>query len=195
MKKALIGFALGIALSCALVVFAMSDGKPFRSMVVKHGVENGAGIVATEKFVVLFAGVDKDDAGACTATYAGKYGTLPAVWSGYSSGWTGDQTGISSYHTYEPNQGTALLFYFGRLILLEETGQYLRVQNKRFALGDKTVVVSVGADGVCKSLSDVEARKIYDSLDGWYKDPTVSAKRPANHAVERTAGLPAVAHF
>jgi hypothetical protein len=188
MKTAIAGFAVGIVLSILLVVIAMSGGERFRSMVLKYGVENGTGIIATERFVVLFDGVDEGDAGSSMITYAGRHGSLPALWSGYSSGWGAGDKGITSLHTYDPNKGRALLCWFGKLILVEESGRFLRVQNGRFALEDEVIIVSVGEDGLCKSLTDDEARGIYEALDPRYKDGVVSARPPRVQANRSTRG-------
>ena len=186
MKKAIVGFGVGIALSILVVLIAMSGGEEFRTMVMKVGVENGTGIIATELFVVLIDGVREDAGEAGSITYAGRHGALRAPWGhlGGCSGWGGGDKGITSYTTYDPNLGTALLFYFGRLILVEDSGRYLRVHPGRFALGDEIVVVSVGADGLCKSLSNEEARGIYEALDPWYKDGVVSARPSRRQASE-----------
>jgi ABC-type phosphate transport system substrate-binding protein len=190
MKRIILGLAIGIALSTAVALIAMCNGEEFRTTVLKYGVEDGTGIIATEHFVVLFHGVHGDDAGSGSITYAGRHGTLPALWSGYSTGWRAGDKGITSYHTYDPHQGRALLFHFGKLVLIEESGRFLRVQNQRFRLGKGSVVVSVNADGSCKPLTDKEAREIYEALAPWYKDGLVSA-RPlelqANQLVERDA--------
>lgn len=178
MKSILLGIAIGIALSTAVVLIAMCGGEEFRTTVLKYGVENGTGIIATEHFVVLFDEVSEDGAGSDSITYAGRYGSLPALWGGYSTGWGADEKGITSYHTYDPHQGKALLFQFGKLVLIEESGRFLRVQNQRFPLGEGSVVVSVNADGSCKPLTDKEARGIHEELDPWYKDGLISARPP-----------------
>lgn len=71
---------------------------------------------------------------------------------------------------------TALLFYFGRLILVEESGRILRVQDGRFPLGDSFLIVSVDSDGFCKSLTDEEAQEIYASLDPRFTDDNLSVR-------------------
>lgn len=180
MKKIILGLAIGIALSTAVVLIAMCGGEEFRHTVLKYGVEDGTGIIATEHFVVLFDGVSEDCAGSDSITYAGRHGAIPALWFGYSTGSVSDDRGITSYHTYDPHQGIALLFQFGKLILVEESGRFLRVQNQRFPLGEGIVVVSVNADGFCKSLKGEEARRIYEALVPWYKDGLVST-RPITH--------------
>lgn len=190
MKKIVLGVVIGITLSVVGVLLAMCGGEEFRSTVLKYGVEDGTGIVATEHFVVLFDGISEDGAGSDIITYAGRHGALPALWSGYSTGWGAGDKGITSYHTYDPHQGRAILFQFGKLIRVEESGRFLRVQDQRFSLGKETVVVSVNAEGLCKSLTDEEARKIHEALDPWYKDSSVSTrplKMQANKLMERDA--------
>ena len=178
MKRLAVGFFVGIGSSVVIVLIAMSGGEPFQTMVLKARVENETGIIATERFVILFDGVRGTGGGSCMITYAGRHGTLPALWSGYGTGWGAGDKGITAFHTYNPDRGTAVLFYFGRLILVEDSGRYLRVQDRRFPLGDKTVVVAVAADGHCKSISDDQAEEIYDGLDSWYKDRVVSLAPP-----------------
>jgi hypothetical protein len=176
MKKMMAGVSL---LGVLFLTIGCSGlmGEKFRSMTLKHGVKNGKGIMATERFVLLFEGVDqKNGGGSRSITYAGRHGSVPRFWDGYCGGWGGDETGITSYNTYEPRRGTAILYQFGKLILIEDSGRTLRVQNGRFALEEgKIVVVSVGVNGLCKGLSDSEAKKVYEGLNKWYKDGEISA--------------------
>lgn len=176
MNRFVIGLVIGIAVSVAFVLLAMVPEEAFRTMTLKYGVENGTGVVATERFVILFDGVTNGGAGAHMITYAGREGSLPAYWSGYCAGGAGDQTGLTSYHTYDPHMGKALLYYFGRLFFVEDSGRFLRVQDCRIPLGARTVVVSVGADGRCKDISNEEAGRAYRGLDGWFKDDALTLR-------------------
>ena len=130
MKKLVLGYVLGVATAAAVVLACMCGGTPFRSMPIKYGIESGTGIVCTERFVVVYEGMQEDDAGASSFTYAGKDGTLPAFWRGYGLGWSGGANGIDWLTMYEPAFGTATIYFHGKLLRVEDEGQYLRVQNQ-----------------------------------------------------------------
>ena len=178
MKRLIVGYSLGAGTVLLIVIGCMLDGSPFTSMLLKCGIENGRGIVFTERFAVVYEGMKGNDANAANITYAGKHGTLPAFWSGYGQGWSGGSEGIENLHTYEPGSGTATLFFHGKLLRVEEDGQYIRVQDKRLPLGKERVVVIVAEDALCHPLVGPEADALLQSIPVWYKDPEMNA-RPA----------------
>lgn len=176
MKKIILGTIIGIALSMGGILIAMSGGEEFRSTQLKYGLMDGTGIIASDRFIILFDYVPGTyPSGSSMVTISGRHGTLPAPWREYSSGWGGAK-GINSLHTYNPDKGEALLFYFGKLVLIEDSGRILRVQDGRFPLGDSVLVVSVDSTGYCKTLTDEEAQQIYASLDPWFKDESMSTR-------------------
>ena len=102
-----LGYFLGAASVVLLVLYFMSTGTPFRTMAIKYGFEEGTGIVFTDRFVVVYDGMEGNNTGAGRINYAGKDGTLPAFWRGFALGWQGGPTGIETMSTYDPAFGTA----------------------------------------------------------------------------------------
>jgi hypothetical protein len=183
MKKfVLLGYLLGIATAVLVVLACMCDGTPFQSMPMKYGIDSGTGIVCTERFVVVYEGMDGDDAGASCFTYAGKHGTLPAFWRGYGLGWSGGANGIDSLTMYEPAFGTATIYFHGKLLRVEDEGQYLRVQNQLLPLGAERTVAVVDKAGACRQLHGQAADELMESIPAWYLDPELDA-RPATMAL------------
>ena len=177
-KKIVLAYVLGMATVALILIALMSTGTPFRSMIVKHGIENGAGIVSTERFVVIFEGMEGDDAGASSFTYAGRNGVLPAFWRGYGEGSSGDATGITCLRTYEPCGAVATFYFHGKLLRVEDDGRFLRVQNQRLPLGADRIVALVDAEGSCHSLNGEEAEELIQNLPAWYRDQELSPRPP-----------------
>ncbi|MGD0898823.1 MAG: hypothetical protein ABR915_13380 [Thermoguttaceae bacterium] len=178
MKKLVLGYFLGVATAVLVVLACMGTGTPFKSMPMKCGIDAGTGIVFTERFMVVYEGMDGDEAVASGFTYAGTHGTLPAFWRGYGEGWTGGASGIESLRTYEPSRGTATFYFHGKLLRVEEDGRYLRVQDQLLPLGTERIVAVVDKAGSCHQLRGQEADRLVQSIPSWYQDPELNA-RPA----------------
>ena len=176
MKKLVLGYVLGVATAAAVVLACMATGTPFQAMPIKYGIEDGTGIVCTERFVVVYEGMEGDDAGASCFTFAGKHGSIPAFWRGYGLGWTGGANGIESLMMYEPAFGTATIYFHGKLLRVEEEGRFLRVQNQLLPLGPERTVAVVDRAGSCRQLHGEEADTLVANIPAWYKDPELNAR-------------------
>ena len=176
MKKAIIAYVLGAATVGLVVISCMCTGTPFKSMPMKYGIEQGRGIIFTKRFVIVYEDMEGNAAGGGGFTWAGKHGTIPAFWIGYGCGWYGGPAGIESLHTYEPGFGTATLFFHGKVLRVEEDGEFLRVQNQRFRLGDTRIVAVVGTDGLCHRVQGADADALLKGIPSWYKDPDPTAR-------------------
>jgi hypothetical protein len=178
MKKLVLAYVLGMATVVLTAIALMWPGTPFQSMLLKHGIENGAGIVSTERFVVVYEGLNGDDAGAFSFTYAGRNGILPALWRGYGEGWSGGLSGITCFRTYDPDSGDATLCLHGKLLRVEDGGRFLRVQNQRLPLGAEKIVALVDEEGSCRQLSSPEAEHLIQNLPAWYRDSKLNPRPP-----------------
>jgi hypothetical protein len=178
MKRFFLGFAACAVVVVLLVLYMMLEGTPFRSMLIKTGIENGRGIIYTERFVVVYEGMAGDDANATNMTYAGRHGEIPAFWRGYQTGWSGGATGIDTLQTYDPGLATATVVFHGKIVRVEEDGTFLRTQLLRLPLGPSQVVVLVNKDGDARELRGAEAQALLQTLQPWYRDPQPGTRPP-----------------
>lgn len=183
---ALSALAAAIAAGTAVivvVVLLMCDGERFESVLLKYGYHGEDAVLYTEKFVVVYDGAapaggePTSGGGATYVTWKGRWGSLPSPVAGRCLGFGTSDNRITEFHAYEPS-GMGILYVFDRLILIEESGRFIRLGAARFPLGEGQVVLRVSRAGVARLLPEGEARQVVAALDPWFSDGEMSAQMP-----------------
>lgn len=164
MKRFIIGVAVGAFAVTATIIALMFTGSPFRAVPCTYGPYGHGMFVSTPVFLVVYE-EGGSTAGGDNMTFSGKHGVIPAFWRGYGGGAGGGATGFDALRTYEPASGTATLFLAGRLIMVEEDGKYLRVQNLRVPFDGEKVAIVVDKGGIARRLDAREAAEVEGRLD------------------------------
>lgn len=172
MKNIVFGFLIGAAVMAGSGCSSQSDTIP-----IKYGTFKGQGIVTSSKFMIIYDGIDKPDAGMFYMTVSG--GDRP-----FSGG--------NDWNAYEPAIRTATMFIFGRLIQVCDDGSMLRVQNCDFDLSKGKVVVVVDKSLHARLPTAAEVELLTAPLSDYFKNDKMETMPPEQFVVASQPADPAI---
>lgn len=140
MKKWMIGFVCGIAITLGLVILDGHRGTPSLSVPYKVVTIDGTLIWRCPRFTLVIPEAELEDAGGGTIMIAGKNQGI-FEFGGGGLNWSGDHAGLTRAYSYDRGMGIGVLFVGGRVVLIEEDATRLRVVGHGMDIANRNPVV------------------------------------------------------
>ena len=173
MKWFILSFSAGMTFAFGVTLLLMSDGEAFNSMRIQYYVDDqGRGLIGTDRFVAVINNPAKSSVGGGYITYKGKNGTIPSIWGGYGTGFSGGLSGYDTYTTYEPGFGRAILYLHGEIFTITDNGASLETGTNKYDISAGRMVISRSSDGKWSIVSSDKGDDIcatFDRLTNWDK--------------------------